>query len=243
MQNTEHVAHSGNLHRLMSTFRRKLHALLSPSEHRLFARLDTPQKIQDFLDRLPVNFGLKGDTAMSPRRTINANMAHCAEGAILAAAALGYHGRRPLLMDIRALPSDQDHIIALFQERGLWGAISKTNHAILRWRDPIYRSVRELAMSYAHEYCLPGGKKSMLSFSKPFSLARYTPKSWVIAPEDLDWLLVDLDTSPHMPVAPPRVLRGRRRASRVEMLSQDVVEWPDPRRLKKKKRKARKKRS
>ena len=88
-----------------------------------------------------------------------------------------------------------------------------------------------------------GGKKSMLSFSKPFSLARYTPKSWVIAPEDLDWLLVDLDTSPHMPVAPPRVLRGRRRASRVEMLSQDVVEWPDPRRLKKKKRKARKKRS
>ena len=124
----------------------------------------------------------------------------------------------------------------MFRERGLWGAISKTNHAILRWRDPIYRSVRELAMTYAHEYCLPGGKKSMLSFSKPFSLARYTPKSWVIAPEDLDWLLVDLDTSPHLPVAPPRALRSRRRASRVEMLSQDVVEWPDPRRKKKKKK-------
>lgn len=222
----------------MSTYRRRLHALLTPAEHRLFVRLDTPQKIQTFLDRLPVNFGLNGDTAMSPRSVLNARMAHCAEGAIFAAAALAYHGRPPLLMDIRALPSDQDHIIALFREHGLWGAISKTNHAILRWRDPIYRSVRELAMSYAHEYCLPGGKKSMLSYSRPFSLKRYTPKDWVIAPEDLDSLLVDLDTSPHLPLAPPQVLRKRRRASRVEMLSQDVLEWPDPRKKKRKKRKA-----
>jgi len=91
-------------------------------------------------------------------------------------------------------------------------------------------------MTYAHEYCLPGGKKSMLSFSKPFSLARYAPRSWVIAPEDLDWLLVDLDTSPHLPVAPQGALRKRRRASRVEMLSQEVVEWPDPRKNKKKKK-------
>ena len=165
----------------MPNYRRRLHDVLSPREHRLLARLDTPQKIQTFLDRLPVNFSLDGDTAMSPRRVLEARMAHCAEGAVFAAAALAYHGRPPLLMDIRALPSDQDHIITLFRERGLWGAISKTNHAILRWRDPIYRNVRELAMSYAHEYCLPGGKKSMLSFSKPFSLARYTPKSWVIA--------------------------------------------------------------
>ena len=154
----------------MPSYRRRLHDTLSPREHRLFARLDTPQKIQTFLDRLPVNFSLNGDTAMSPRRVLQTRMAHCSEGAVFAAAALAYHGRPPLLMDIRALPSDQDHIITLFRERGLWGAISKTNHAVLRWRDPIYRSVRELAMSYAHEYCLDGGKKSMLSYSKPFSL-------------------------------------------------------------------------
>ncbi|HEY6753096.1 MAG TPA: hypothetical protein VI077_00060 [Pseudolabrys sp.] len=218
----------------MPSYRRRLHALLTPAEHRVFTRLDTPQKIQDFLDRLPVNFSLEGDTAMSPRRVLDTRMAHCAEGAVFAAAVLAYHGRRPLLMDIRALPSDQDHIITLFQERGRWGAISKTNHAILRWRDPIYLSVRELAMTYAHEYCLPGGKKSMLSFSRPFSLMRYTPRSWVIAPEDLDWLLVDLDTSPHMPVAPWRALRKRRRSSRVELLSQKVVEWQDPRKPKRK---------
>jgi len=234
MQNMEDDAHSATICPLMSTYRRRLHALLTPREHQLFAGLDTPQKIQDFLDRLPVNFSLEGDTAMSPRRVLKARMAHCAEGAIFAAAALAYHGKRPLLMDIRALPSDQDHIITLFQQRGLWGAISKTNHAILRWRDPIYASARELAMTYAHEYCLPGGKKSMLSFSKPFSLARYTPRSWVVAPEDLDWLLVDLDTSPHLPIAPLHVLRTRRRSSRVELLSQDVVEWPDPRKAKRK---------
>jgi hypothetical protein len=224
----------------MPSYRRSLHDVLSPRERRLFARLDTPQKIQTFLDRLPVNFSLDGDTAMSPRRVLRTRMAHCAEAAVFAAAALAYHGRPPLLMDIRALPSDQDHIVTLFRERGLWGAISKTNHPILRWRDAIYRSVRELAMSYAHEYCLPGGKKSMLSYSKPFSLKRYTPKDWVIAPEDLDDLLVDLDTSPHFPVAPARALRGRRRASRFEMMSQDVVEWPDPRKKKKKKKKRRK---
>ena len=239
MQNTEDDAHSGTVPTVMATYRRKLHALLTPGEHRLFARLDTPQKIQDFLDKLPVNFSLNGDTAMSPRSVLNARMAHCAEGAVFAAAALAYHGRPPLLMDIRALSSDQDHIIALFQERGLWGAISKTNHAILRWRDPIYASARELAMTYAHEYCLPGGKKSMLSFSKPFSLARFTPKSWVIAPEDLDWLLVELDTSPHLPIAPRHAMRKRRRSSRVELLSQDVVEWPDPRKPNRKRKTAR----
>src|SRR5262249_51599876 len=220
----------------MSTYRRRLHALLTPSEHRLFARLDTPAKIQNFLDKLPVNFGLEGDTAMSPRRVLGARMAHCAEGAIFAAAVLAYHGKRPLLMDIRALPSDQDHIITLFRERDLWGAISKTNHGILRWRDPIYRSARELAMTYAHEYCLPGGKKSMLSFSKPFSLARYAPRSWVIAPEDLDWLLVDLDTSPHMPVAPQRAWRKRGRGTGVEMFAEEGGEWPDPRKNQKKKK-------
>jgi len=132
-------------------------------------------------------------------------------------------------MDIQALPSDQDHVVTLFQERGLWGAISKTNHAVLRWRDPIYASVRELAMSYAHEYCLPGGKKSMLTFSRPFSLTRYAPKRWLIASDELDWILEELDNSPHVPVAPKHALHKRRRMSRVELKSQDVTEWPVPR--------------
>jgi len=221
-------------------YRKALRALLTPAEHRVFARLNAAHKIQTFLDQTPVNFGQFGDTAMSPRRMLTSRMAHCTEGAFFAAAVLAYHGKETWLMDIQSLPSDHDHVITLFKQRGLWGAISKTNHAILRWRDPIYRSPRELAMSYAHEYCLPGGKKSMLAFSKPFSLARYAPKRWVVAPDDLDWLLLDLDLSPHLPVAPRHVMHRRRRSSKIELLSQEVVEWPDPRRAKAKKKTSKK---
>ncbi len=212
--------------------KKALRALLTSAERRLFARLDSPQKIQNFLDRLPVNFEIEGETTMSPRRMLKAHKAHCAEGAIFAAAALAYHGQPPLLMDFQSLPSDEDHIIAVFKERGLWGAISKTNHAVLRWRDPIYASARELAMSYAHEYYLWGGKKSLLAFSRPFSLARYAPKRWVTADEDLDWLMYDLDRSPHVAVAPRRTLQRRQRTSPVELRMLGIVEWPDPRKRK-----------
>jgi hypothetical protein len=215
-------------------YRKRLSALLTAAERRVFARLDTPQKVQDFLDRLPANFEPNGDTAMSPRRVLKERVAHCSEAAIFAAAALAFHGQPAWLMDLRALPSDQDHIVTLFKQRGLWGAISKTNHAILRWRDPIYKSARELAMSYAHEYALPGGKKSLLEYSRPFSLARYAPQRWVIAPEDLDWLLYALDISPHVPVAPKHAMRKRRRSTWVEMRAQDVVEWPVPPKVKRK---------
>src|SRR5471032_2048719 len=211
-----------------SAYRNRLRALLTPAEHRVLARLDTPQKIQTFIEKLPPNFELKGDTCMSPRRTLTLRTAHCAEAAVLAVAAQIYNGKPAWLMDIRALPSDQDHIVTLFKERGLWGAMSKTNHAVLRYRDPIYRSVRELAMSYAHEYCLNGGKKSMQAFSKPYSLERIAPKRWVIAPEELDWLMEKVDDSPHVPLAPKHALRRRRRMARVELKSQDVTEWPVP---------------
>lgn len=210
-------------------YRAALRALLTPAERRLFARLDTPQKIQNFLDRMPANFELNGDTVLSPRRMLQEKMAHCAEAALFAAAVLLFHGRRAWLMDLRALPSDQDHVVTLFTVRGLWGAVSKTNHAVLRWRDPIYRSARELAMTYAHEYNLDGGKKSLLDFSRPFALTRYAPRRWVVAGEDLHWLMDAMDASPHVPLAPPRALRERRRSTKVELASQDVVEWPDPR--------------
>jgi hypothetical protein len=210
-------------------YRNRLRALLTPAEHKTFARLDTPQKIQTFLDRVPANFCLNGDTAMSPRTMLKAKLAHCAEGAVFAAAALVYHGKAAWLVDMRARPTDQDHIITLFKVRGLWGAISKTNHAILRWRDPIYRNPRELMMSYAHEYTLPSGQKSLLEYSRPISLTRFAPSRWVTLPEDLDWLLIELDTAPHIPLAPRHALRNMRRATPVELRAQSILEWPDPR--------------
>jgi hypothetical protein len=220
----------------LSAYRRHLHGLLTPAERRIFAPLDSPQKIQDWLDKVPANFELGGETTMSPRRMLKARVAHCAEAALFAAAALTYHGQPAWLMDLQSLPSDQDHIVTLFKQRDHWGAISKTNHAILCWRDPIYRSWRELAMSYAHEYCLPGGKKSLLAFSRPFSLTRYRPARWVTRDEDLDWLMDALDNSPHVPVAPARAMKLRRRSTAVELQAQGVVDWPDPRKRKRAKR-------
>ncbi len=210
-------------------YRNTLRALLTPAERRVFARLNTPQKLQVFLEKLPPNFELNGETYMSPRRALKARKVHCAEAAVLAAAILIYHGQPAWLVDIRALPNDQDHIITLFKQRGLWGAISKTNHAVLRWRDPIYRNPRELVMTYAHEYNLDFGKKSMLAYSRPFSLTRYAPKRWLITDDDLDWLMDALDASPHEPVAPEHALKRRRKSTRVELKSQDVTEHPVPR--------------
>jgi hypothetical protein len=214
-----------------------LNDLLTPAERRLFARLDTPEKIQDYLDTLPVNFEPDGDTIMSPRRMLKAKAAHCAEGALFAVAVLTFHGKPAWLVDLRARPTDHDHIVAVFKQHGLWGAISKTNHSILRWRDPIYRSVRELAMSYSHEYCLPSGQKSLLAFSRPFSLARYAPSRWVTADDDLHWLMDALDNSPHHDVAPRRV--KQRRSTKIEIAAQGLVEWERPRKGRKLPRKIR----
>src|SRR5689334_3314224 len=104
---------------------------LTKEEKAAFTRLSTPNKIQDFLDSIPFNFETRGATLMSPRRVLRAQKAHCIEGALLAAAALSYHGRTPLLLDLRVSSGDLDHVVALYKENGYWGAISKTNHAVL----------------------------------------------------------------------------------------------------------------
>ena len=213
-------------------YAKRIAALLTPAERRRLAGLNTPNKIQDFLDTLPANFEPDGDTHMSPRRLLKAGVAHCTEGAIFAAACLLFHGRDTFLMDLRSLPSDQDHVVTLFKERGLWGAISKTNHAVLRWRDPIYRSARELAMSYAHEYYLKDGRKSLIAYSKPFALTRYAPQRWITAEDDLDRLIIALDDSPHVLLAPHDALKRRRRASVFERRVTDEPEWRRPRRRK-----------
>jgi len=212
----------------IAAYRNALRRLLSPAERRVFARLDTPQKIQTFIEKLPPNYELKRETCFSPRYVLKHRTAHCAEAAFFAAAAMMFHGKPAWLMDIVSLPSDHDHFITLFRERGLWGAFSKTNHAVLRWRDPIYRSPRELAMTYAHEYNLDFGKKSMLAFSRPFSLVGIAPHRWVTSDDDLYWLIDKVDDSPHEDVAPAHALRRRRPSTRVELKSQDVTEWPVP---------------
>ncbi len=136
--------------------------LLTPAERSIFRKLSSPQKVQDYLESLATNFELKGETYRSPRRAFRDRTAHCFEGALVAAAAFAFHGQPPLLMDFRSLPDQDDHVVAPFRQNGLWGAVSKTNHSVLRYRDPVYRDVRELAMSYFHEFYEKYRRKSLL---------------------------------------------------------------------------------
>ena len=203
----------------------RVRSLLTSAERRLFQKLNTPQKIQDYLDALPVNFERKGETYMSPRRVVRATTAHCFEGALFAAAVLAYHGQKPLLLDFRTIPTDEDHVVALFKQNGFWGAISKTNHAILRYREPVYASVRELAMSYFHEYLMWDGRKSLRAYSKPFDLSKYAPERWITADEELFWLVEALDKSRHFPIVPKKNLRLLRRAYPIELQAMKLIEW------------------
>ena len=152
---------------------------LSKGEFALLHRLSSPQKIQEFLNRIPMNHEAGGETMLSVREVIRQRHAHCMEGALLAACALWIQGETPVLMHLDCALNDYPHVIALFRRGKSWGAISKTNGAALRYRDPVYRTLRELAMSYFHEYCDKRGRKTLRSFSLPFDVRRLDPVLWV----------------------------------------------------------------
>lgn len=208
-----------------SAYAKRVRSALSEAESKIFRKLSSPRRIQDFIDTLAINMEREAKTYMSPRRVLRTGQAHCVEGAMLAAAALAFHGERPLLLDFQAAYDDEDHVVALFRENGHWGAISKTNHPGLRYRDPIHDSVRGLAASYFHEYYLWDGRKSLRHFSHPFDLARYAPERWITAEADLDWLVHLLDASAHMPIIPKGNLRKLRPASAFEIHASAAVEW------------------
>ncbi len=200
-------------------------AQLTSEELTLFKKLDTPRKIQDFLDTLPINHEPHGDTCKSPRFVLQARNCHCIEGAMLAAAILYYHGHEPLLLDLKATARDFDHVVTLFTDGKQWGAISKTNYPILRYREPIYASVRELAMSYFHEYFLDDGTKTMRSFSKPFNLKRFDKKNWITDPEDLWHIGAALDDSPHTDILSRPQIQKLRPATAIEIQATALREW------------------
>jgi len=199
---------------------------LHEDELRILKKLSTPIKIQDYLDTLPINYEKKGETCMSPREVLKAQKAHCLEGALLAATALRLQGNRPLLLNFKTTRGDQDHAIALYRINGYWGAISKANHPILRFRDPIFKTPRELALSFFHEYFLSEtGKKSLIGYSKPFDLRPYGTE-WITSSKNL-WQIADaLAASEHLPFVPPENAHAIRNASEFERNSVEQVEWP-----------------
>ncbi|KKT28633.1 MAG: hypothetical protein UW43_C0004G0036 [Candidatus Yanofskybacteria bacterium GW2011_GWA1_44_21] len=197
---------------------------LLPGEEKIFKRLDSPKKIQDFLNSIPKNFEKTGETCYSPRLVLRENMAHCVEGAFLAASILWYHGEKPLIFDLRSNSEDFDHVVALFKKNGHWGAISKTNYAVLRYREPIYKNARELALSYFHEYFLDNGDKTLREFSVPIDLSKFGTE-WITADRNLWDIYFEIDKYRHTPILSRSMISALRKADKIEIEAGKLREW------------------
>jgi len=186
----------------------------SGEELALFRTLSRPEKIQQFLDEgLNYNKEPGGATCRSPRRVLRDRVAHCIEGALLAAAAFRMHGLPPVIVDLEAV-RDDDHLLAVFRHGRFWGAVGKSNYAGLRFREPVFRSLRELVMSYYPFYYNLDGEFSLRTYSRPVDLRRFDPIGWMTAEEEL-WAINDyLCEMPHRRLLTAGQERKRRWADR-----------------------------
>jgi len=169
---------------------------LSPADLRTLRALKTPARIQKFLDDLPYQYA---NTAWSPQRVLRERKGHCMEGALLAATALRIHGHPPLLMDLESV-RDDDHVLALYRENGLWGSIAKSNFAGLRFRAPVYRTLR--------------GERTLRAYSRPVSLTRFDNQHWMTSEEDVWCVAEALVTAKHYSLFPDKVARALPRLDR-----------------------------
>lgn len=156
------------------------------AELRKLRSLKTPYGIQRFLDAMPYHLA---DSAYSPRRVLRENTSHCFEGALFAAAALRVNGYPPLILDLEA-EHDTDHVIAIFRQNGHWGALAKSNYTGCRYREPVYRSLRELAISYFEGYFNLRRERSLRTFSRPVNMARFDHRGWMTSEEPL-WYVAE----------------------------------------------------
>ena len=180
-----------------------------PSELRTLRSLSTPAKIQRFLDSLP--YHLAG-TAWSPRRVLRERTVHCLEGSIFAAAALRANGFPPLVVDLEA-KNDTDHVIAVYKVRGHWGAVAASNYASCRYREPVYRTLRELGMSYFDLYFNLRRERTLRTFSRPVNLARFDHLEWMTTEKNVWFIPEYLCEISHTPL----LKRGMaRRLTRVD---------------------------
>jgi hypothetical protein len=176
-------------------------------ERKILGGLKTPEKIQQFLDNeIRYNVEPGGDTCYSPRTVLRKRVAHCMEGAMLAAVALRQLGHPPLLVDLEAV-RDTDHVLAVYRTNGFWGAVAKSDYSGLRSREPVYRNIRELVMSYFEHYFNPAGEKTLRAYSRPVNLRQFDRRDWMTSEEDV-WVVPNyLCEVKHTPVLTRTMLR------------------------------------
>lgn len=214
----------------------KVQQILKPDELSIIKKLNTPIKIQDYLDTVPFNFQKNGQTYFSPRRLLLKQRAHCLEGALFAYLCLCYHDYESYIVDLKVKESakaDSDHIVTVFaiksrdgkKSKKSWGAISKTNHSVLRYRDPIYKSPDEVARSYFHEYFLDSGQKTLDSYSKPLAIFKKFGLSWITKEDDLHDIAEWIDNSTHFKFVPKQIQKMIRKAGKTEIKGAAITEW------------------
>lgn len=186
--------------------------------------MNTPAKVQDFLNSLKFNFEKNGDTLKSPIRVLRERNAHCMEGALLGAYVLSLHGFKPLILHLEAKRPDYDHVVVPFKIDGFWGALSKTNHAVLRYREPVYKNLRELVMSYFHEYFLNDGIKTLRRYSEPLDLSIFED-NWMVEDSDLWGIDEELDKIKHYDIAPKKTFQKLRKADKIEIKMGQIKEF------------------
>lgn len=190
-------------------------AEFTKSELRKLRGLKSPAGIQRFLGELP--YHLAG-TSWSPRLVLREQTAHCLEGAIFGAAALRVLGYPPLVWDLEA-DNDTDHVLAIYRERGHWGAIASSNYSGCRGREPVYRSLRELAMSYFDTYFNLRGQRTLRRFSRPVDLSRFDDRRWMTAEGSVWFIAEHLCDIPHTPLLRPGM---ETRLSRIDARTRDA---------------------
>src|SRR6266853_3562949 len=190
----------------------------TPSELRKLRGMKDPHGIQKFLDDAPYHLA---DTAWSPRKVLAEETAHCLEGAIFGAAALRANGYPPLLLDFEA-EHDTDHVIAIFREKGCWGAVAKSNYTGCRWREPIYRTLRELALSYFNIYFNLRRERTLRRYSRPVNLARFDDLNWMATEKPIWFIAEHLCEIPHISLLTPAMEKNLTRLDRRTMRGEMV---------------------
>ena len=183
-------------------------AAFTPSELRKLRSFKDPYGVQRFLDDTPYHLA---DTAWSPRRVLREQTSHCLEGAIFAAAGLRALGFPPLVIDFEA-ENDTDHVLAVYRIKGCWGAVAKSNYTGCRYREPVYRTLRELAMSYFNTYFNMRRERTLRTYSRPVNLARFDHLAWMTTEEPVWFIPYHLVDIPHIKLLAPGMKRYLHRA-------------------------------
>jgi len=178
---------------------------LTRRETSFLKRLHPPWRIQRFLDSCA--YDVKGAGCRSPRRVLRERRVQCMDGALFAAAALRVQGYPPLIVDLESV-QDDDHVLAVFRERGSWGAVARSNYSGLRYREPVHDTLRSLVLSYFEWYHNLRHEKTLRRFSRPVNLSRFDRRAWMTAEDDL-WdipeYLVDVK---HQTLLAPATING-----------------------------------